>query len=132
MGWLRVLCEATIGYPVLCTRLLWRVRQCWCHDVCGRDADVQFPDFEARGQEEVPLWGPQQWPPGDKNEQKISSLPSSLPIYLPPSQQQPTTTTCDIKTSTNQTLKLLSRSRSPLQEGPRNRKPRRSDGAHKE
>ena len=54
-----------------------------CHDVCGRDADVQFPDFEARGQEEVPVWGPQQWPPGDKNEQKISSLPSSLPIYLP-------------------------------------------------
>ena len=62
-----------------------------------------------------------------------NKLPPFFSSYLPSSsQQQPTTTTCDIKTSTNQTLKLLSRSRLPLQEGPRNRKPRRSDGAHKE
>ena len=44
-----------------------------CHDVGGRDPDVQFPDSETCGQEEIPLWRPQQRPPGDKNEQKIDS-----------------------------------------------------------
>jgi diadenosine tetraphosphatase ApaH/serine/threonine PP2A family protein phosphatase len=33
-GWLRVLCSSSVGYPIQCSKLLWRVRQCWCHDEC--------------------------------------------------------------------------------------------------
>ena len=49
-----------------------------CHDVGGRDPDVQFSDSETCRQEEIPLRRPQQRPPGDKNEQKINSLPPEV------------------------------------------------------
>merc|ERR1712203_796042 len=76
----RILCESPVGHTLLGAKLLWRVRQCRCHDVGGRDPDVQFPDSETCGQEEIPLRRPQQRPPGDKNEQKIDfPLPSSCP-----------------------------------------------------
>ena len=78
-----------------------------CHDVGGRDPDVQFPDSETCGQEEIPLRRPQQRPPGDKNEQKIENSTSSCPEVNYSNQQQHAM----MQTSKHQTLKLLSRFR---------------------
>merc|ERR1719237_47407 len=39
-----------------------------CHDVGGRDPDVQFSDSETCRQEEIPLRRPQQRPPGDPSK----------------------------------------------------------------
>merc|ERR550539_634469 len=101
-GRLRILCEAPVGHTLLGAKLLWRVRQCRCHDVGGRDPDVQFPDSETCGQEEIPLRRPQQRPPGDKNEQKIDS-PFPLPVLK-------STTAChdaNIKTSNTKAALVL-------------------------
>ena len=47
-GWLRVLRQAAAGDPLLCPQLLWRIRQRWCHDECGRDSHVLFPDPQGK------------------------------------------------------------------------------------
>jgi len=44
--WLWVLCEASIGHFIFCTKLLWRVWQCWSNDVCWRNSNVLIPDFK--------------------------------------------------------------------------------------
>uniref|UniRef100_A0A6I8P3V0 Serine/threonine-protein phosphatase n=1 Tax=Ornithorhynchus anatinus TaxID=9258 RepID=A0A6I8P3V0_ORNAN len=45
---LRVLCQEAAGDALLGPELLWRVRQCGCHDERGRDAHVLLPG-RARG-----------------------------------------------------------------------------------
>ena len=74
-----------------------------CHDVGGRDPDVQFSDSEACRQEEIPLRRPQQRPPGDKNEQKINSLPPE--VNNNSNNNKPTN---NMPWCKHQTLKLLS------------------------
>lgn len=44
--WLWVLCKASIGHFIFCTKLLWRVWQCWSNDVCWRNSNVLIPDFK--------------------------------------------------------------------------------------
>ena len=46
-GWLRVFCETTIGHAFLGTKLLWRVWQCWWHDVGGWDVNVLLSNSQA-------------------------------------------------------------------------------------
>lgn len=41
--WVRVLREATLGYPLLRAKLLWRVRQCRRNDERRRDVALFLP-----------------------------------------------------------------------------------------
>lgn len=55
--WLWILCQETVGNPVLCTKLLWRVWQRRRNDVCRWNSHVLFP---GRWQLKWKLWAP--WP----------------------------------------------------------------------
>lgn len=51
-GWLWILCQEAAGDAFFCTKLLWRVWQCWGHDECGWDSNVFFSginDFVGNG-----------------------------------------------------------------------------------
>lgn len=42
-GWLRVLRKEAFGDAIFCTKLLRRVRQCWCNDERGRNPTMFLP-----------------------------------------------------------------------------------------
>lgn len=56
-GWLWVLCTAAATDHIFCTKLLWRVWQCWCNAECRWYIDMLLSDPKGiREKRETRIW----------------------------------------------------------------------------